>query len=334
MKIGYYFLTLLCVAQVASGSVASSAHDTSSDESPKIGAYINGRSIRNGSIDRDQIAKVDWVYLAGLQPNSETGGFFHNDLGYTKADGRIFISYDEFNSTLKIAKDLGKPTSVMLGGAGSHAAFEAIAASPKRDAFIHKVRDFCLEMGLDGIDIDYEHPKSEEKIKLMAMFYKRCYEVWKPAGLRVSAAFSARRSMSLDLAQRVQPYVDTFNFMTYGAPAANLKNYVTSFRKLGIPDQKVVLGIAFFGKGTVNGKKYEVPYSKLTKSKDFDSAKSIVEYDHPIAGKLAITYTNQAEMKKIAQLPNELGVAGIMFWEMGSDIPVSESASLLKSLVE
>ena len=82
MKIGYYFLALLCVAQVASATVTSLGHDTSSDESPQIGAYINGRSIRNGSIDRDQIAKVDWVYLAGLQPNSETGGFFHNHLGY------------------------------------------------------------------------------------------------------------------------------------------------------------------------------------------------------------------------------------------------------------
>ena len=330
MRLNYIFFALLSILQVAPASAALSK----GDKSPKIAGYINGRAIRNGLVGPNQIAKVDWVYLAGIQPNSETGGFFHDDTGYTKADGRIFISYDEFKSTLKAAKGLGKPTSIMVGGAGSHAAFEAIAASPLRDTFIFKARDFCLEMGLDGIDIDYEHPKSEEKVKLMEGFYKRCYEVWKPAGLRVSAAFSARRSMSLDLAQKVHPYVDTFNFMTYGAPAQNLKNYVTTFRELGIPDEKVVLGVAFFGKGSVKGVKYEVPYNKLAQVKGFNPVKSNVEFNHPKAGNMDVNYTNQAEMKKIVQVSGELGVAGIMFWEMGSDVPITDAASLLKSLTE
>ncbi|GJN82455.1 hypothetical protein PLIIFM63780_005995 [Purpureocillium lilacinum] len=55
-------------------------------------------------------------------------------------------------------------TLVSVGGASASAEFPALAAREKsRHTFANQIREFCDRHSLDGVDVDWEHPKSHDE---------------------------------------------------------------------------------------------------------------------------------------------------------------------------
>lgn len=158
--------------------------------------------------------------------------------------------------------------------------FAAVASDPqRRQRFIQTSLKLIGDLGLDGLDIDWEYPKDDKE----AFFYvhllyetrlaldayqQRCNQLNQPRLLLTCAVpCGPEHYRKLRLAE-MQPYVDIFYLMAYdyagswdqktGHQAAifggllNTDQAVNDYLAAGIPPNKLVMGLPMYGRGFSN----------------------------------------------------------------------------------
>jgi chitinase len=353
-------------------SIPSSAQ-SSPTRSYIITAYVfaRGVALTAGQIDPARLTRINYAF-ANIQGGRMVPG--------SPADAQNF-------ATLRSMRSANPHLTILvsLGGWLWSTNFSDMALTGEsRAIFEDSVMQFLTRYDLDGLDIDWEYPglpgaghpfRAEDKQNFTALLKE----------LRERFDASARRGRRLYLTiamgasdevitntemQKVQRYVDTVNLMTYDyyepgsesitgnhAPlyadpadpkSASSADTVRAFQRAGVPAEKILLGVPFYGHewGQVKDQNHGLfqvgkavpgaytPFSAIdttmlasgfTRYWD-DAAK--VPYLYNPQQHIFISYEDPQSLKLKCQYIRTQKLGGIMFWEYFGD----SSGKLLQTI--
>ncbi|KAI8096252.1 chitinase, partial [Halteromyces radiatus] len=170
--------------------------------------------------------------------------------------------------------------SLSIGGWTWSTNFAAVANDPqKRALFVQSAIKHLADLGLDGIDIDWEYPKNEQEalsyvhllyeVRLALDAYQQQVQQTNQPRLTLSVAVPCGPSQYRILRLRdMAPYVDLFYLMAYdfagswdaqtGHQSAlygeglNCHQAISDYIAAGVPPQKLVMGMPAYGRAFSN----------------------------------------------------------------------------------
>ena len=291
--------------------------------------------------------------------------------GYPKKDGSGEIIFPPYKPELiDSAHSNNTKVILALGGWSDSEGFPPMAENPKaRKKFIKGITDSCLKYNYDGIDLDWEFPKSEKDKKNLDTLVKELHTHWDTldVDLHLSMAISSTnwRGKYIDL-DYLEKYVEWFAVMTYDYGAwsntcgynsplytkSNPDGYVSvnySIKKYyhdqrGVAYSKLLSGIPFYGKKfsgatqpfeefssaqTVSYQKIQTQYSDYEYNWDETAKVPYLSGDDNF-----ITYNDTLACKKHIQYVKEKGLKGVIIWEITQDFMADGSQPLLETIHE
>jgi chitinase len=210
-----------------------------------------------------------------------------------------------------------------IGGWGRSSAFSKVTADKTlRDKLVRQLADFCEHRRLDGVDVDWEHPRTDAEREQLGQFLKD-----------LKAALGPQRLVTIAVApwEQLAPAtiaaVDRVHLMAYdNGGRHSTKEYaaesVTKLLAAGVPAEKLCLGIPFYGR-PFEGKFGEAETYAEIAARHQPAASS------DEAGGFYFNGPNTVAAK--VRLARERGLAGVMIWEIGQD-SLDPQRSLLHSI--
>ncbi len=230
------------------------------------------------------------------------------------------------------AKARGVKTLISIGGWGTDAEFEAMAAKPEsRARFVKEVRAFVDAFQLDGADIDWEYPDPDPSPNNSAANFgalmRELAAVLHSDGKLLTMAVVARGSNADGIRADALAAADFVNIMAYdGGQGADHSPYsyaeaaLDTWERRGLPAAKRVLGVPFYARPG------DVPYSRFALTKPEAHDADSIEY----AG-FPVFYNGAPALRQKVALAKARG-SGIMIWQLGFD--TFDETSLLKVITE
>lgn len=259
------------------------------------------------------------------------------------------------------ARKQGSYVVASLGGGGNEvtATYRIVAASEElRKKYAQKVVEVINECGLDGVDLDWETPRSSEA-KNFTLLMKEIYTQVKannPNHIVTAAIGGGSQCSRFDLTNSGQ-YLDFINIMSYsmyssggyyqsnlynrsgyhnptakaGRTGVSIHDSIRNFNNLGIPNSKLIIGAAFYGKVQMNTGSYwssghSMDYSLIKTRLSsgyyeyyYDEVAE-VPYLLSVDGKEFVSYDDHRSIVAKCNYIKEHKLAGLMFWESGCDI--------------
>lgn len=277
-------------------------------------------------------------------------------------DGGLLLNGEmaEQNLTTVVSKAHEADTKAILAiggwyniqGGESYPYFrEAISSAEKRTRFIKEINKIVDQENLDGIDIDFEHPRTLEDARNLATFMKDLNQTLDQKNKELSIAVSAKvhsvagtelNNVIYDPAMFQE--VDHVNIMAYDgqwdgeydarnlSPYSfneNIVNYWTRlFEENQLPKEKLVLGIPSYGQPEDPSIK-QVSYAAII-AQNPQNANS----DRTNLNGTVYHYNGTAAVRQKAELALSHGFGGMMLWEVGLDAkgPNSLTETLAKEI--
>ena len=357
-----FFLIVTCVIFILSGAYSSSAQKNK----PVIIGYVGGfrgNIIEPSSIDANGLSHINYAFV-DIQDNR---AWLHNE----KTDTVNFRKLNELktiNLNLKILISIG-------GWSWSKHFSDAVLTDTSTQNFAQSAVDLVSTYNLDGVDIDWEYPgmigdsniyRPEDRTHYTNLF-KNLREKLDVLSKQTNKKYFVTTAIggSLEFIQHTQleeaqKYLDYINLMSYdfnesydniAAHHSNLftpakmpyihsaDDAIQNLKKAGVDVSKIVMGIAFYGKGTIvksadNNGLYQIPVNSvrgggytylkdsLVNQKGFvrywdDASKA--PYLFNAEGKIFITYDDEESVKDKCAYIRKYKLAGAMFWEYSSD---------------
>jgi len=230
-----------------------------------------------------------------------------------------------------------------IGGRGSGRFSEMAAEQSKRQKFAGDCMHVLKEFNLDGIDIDWEYPgstaggisASAEDTRNFSLLMK---DIRKAIGSKKLLTLASSASGKYIAFNEIEPDVDFVNIMTYdsGNPPfhhASLKRSALSGNTTceeavdahvaaGMPVEKLVLGIPFYGRGNNQEVKGFIDYKDLLKlqglhNKWDDEAQAAYMVNDK--GEFVLTYETPESIILKCNYALKKGLLGAMYWEYAGD---------------
>ena len=220
---------------------------------------------------------------------------------------------------------------------------EMAASEAHRKAFCQNCLAAVMKYGLDGIDIDWEYPTSSaagissspDDTKNFTLLMQGLRESLGRDRLLTMASASNARYVDF---KEVVPYLDFVNVMTYdmGSPpkhnsalyrssraSESCDESVAAHSAAGVPYEKIVLGIPFYGHG--DGKAFD----SYVDFKDIrvDESRYRIQWDNvakvpfitDATGKMVLTYDDAESVGFKADYVLQKKIAGAMYWNIEAD---------------
>lgn len=229
-----------------------------------------------------------------------------------------------------------------VGGWGSGRFSEMAATAENRKGFAEDCVRLIKAFNLDGIDIDWEYPgsnaakisSSPEDTQNYTLLMQ---EIRKQIGKRKLLTLASSADAKYIDFKAIEPVVDFVNIMTYdmGRPpyhhaglyrsqytsGISVDEAVTAHFNAGMPMNKLVLGIPFYGHGN-NGIPDFIDYRNIIKLNGFKiqwDEQAQVPFLQNDKGEFVCTYeTPESIAIKCAYLIKR-GMLGAMYWEYAGD---------------
>ncbi len=214
-----------------------------------------------------------------------------------------------------------------------------------RENLAKNLKAFCVNNKIDGVDINWEHPKTNLQRDNLALAMRQIAKEFEGTELLLTAAFNSSSKCGLETAKRLAPYIDFVNIMTYDIYESNIHatvNHYTrvieSYIEAGIDKAKIVPGLPFYGKEVdkmSDGKpgRSAVVYRKIIELKpEMPEDVNIVDVTKVVNGRssdIKYAFDSVDKIRAKTKIALELGVAGVMIWEVGHDVKSTSTKSLL-----
>lgn len=299
---------------------------------------IVGYMPRYRAIRPEQYTALTDVIAHYVVPNGSTGGF----KVYSKDPETGETIYENKNgdpglSSLMVAKIVGEaaPYGVRvglgIGGGGVTVPFEELQPNGLTDIFATNVLNFAISYGLGSIALDWEHPGNQAEARYCAELCAALEHLLSPHGIELTSAHAAYafKQPSIDAAEYSRPYLDAVYVMSYEHTFASFRNRFNTF--IGAPGftpAKVCPGLQFFGRDPA--RTLTKIYSQIVADNGGSIDPSVDKYNW--AGTI-LNFTGQDTLRKICGHSASSG-AGIMIWEIGMDVILSHTNSLVGTLYD
>lgn len=303
--------------------------------------------------------------------------------GYDTVNDFFFEALDIINASFVLADSNGDFTNLsyfqnvlnyIMPGAkksgsrvimvvGPSSEWSDIALSNSRiENFANNIVKAINEYGFDGVDIDWEYPRTNSEstafVKMMEVIYTKVKENNPNHLVTAAIAGGIYQPPRYNLSQSHQ-YIDYVNVMAYGLTDSNgqyqnplyksttahdtinnvgktlnttsIKESVEIFNGYGIPNSKLIIGLAFYGIKQVKvGSSWQnsgsVKYPDIA-SGYLNNPNYIERYDEIAQvpyivskdGSEFISYDNVKSIRAKTKFVKDEGLAGLMFWEHGTD---------------
>jgi chitinase len=281
-----------------------------------------------------------------------------HSFAYPDASGNInHPSYfldpvEELTQTVHAA---GRKVYVALGGWNDSGGFAPMAASAStRATFISNITSFCTTHGYDGVDLDWEYPADATEMANLNTLVTELDAYWaiNAPHLELSMAIPAGdwSAQYIDVAY-LEPYVQWFGVMTYdyhgswsdhtghlsplyldpadpgacGSVDTSIEDYYHQQR--GVPYEKLVAGIPFYGKKFPKATEPYVPnkfratdyfYNEIVPMMgDYTYVWDEVAQVSYLSGSSSfITFNDAASCSVTCEYAKDKGIKGVMVWEL------------------
>lgn len=256
----------------------------------------------------------------------------------TDEEGHIVISPEiDKILTQAVLKRGDKKTKLLLGLPGRNDFFIPLINDPvKMENFVNDMKTICLDYNLDGVDIDWEHPESEEYQIAAGKLAKRVFEILKPEGLLLTQAIIW---YNIGHMKQVVNYLDYINLMTYDnfdsnyyhSPYSQFETYIDNVLDKGIPKEKLLAGLPFYGYSADKEWKDKKSY---TYSRILNEFKAEIGEDMVTRGDgKVVSFDGVVKIWKKCAYTLEKDLAGVMIWEAYMDVPDFKSEESLMNQV-
>lgn len=326
-----------------------------------VGYVAGGRDLNPKTIPAEKLTHINYAFA-----HVSEGIVTHID-GREERDSLNFLKLQELkkrNPDLKIL--------ISIGGWTHSKGFSDAALTPEsRKKLTASGIDFLLEYQLDGLDFDWEYPalqgdsnvvRPEDRENFVAMlqsFRQALDSVGQIQGkhyLSTIASGGFRQYLEVSNLAEAQKYLDFINIMAYdfytsgdestghhgnlfpsGAKGRSVQATVKEHIEFGIPAEKLVLGVPFYGRmwkgvnpsdnGLFQSGRFEMslPYHQiyaLSKNSSFTrywDEKAGAPYLFSPSDSTWITYEDAESLALKMKFVQENGLAGAMFWELSED---------------
>lgn len=236
-----------------------------------------------------------------------------------------------------------------IQGGESYNYFQPAITNPStRTTLVSELVSMANSEKLDGIDIDFEHPHSQQDAQNLSLFVKELSEPLHVAGKELSIAVHSKINSVTGLESHYVVYdpnmfqnADYVNIMAYdgqydeGYHAANLSPYpftekiVSYWSKLfdqyHLDKKKLILGIPAYGQPE-NSSAKQVSYAAILKNN-----RENANHDNVIMNNTTYYYNGEATIKRKTDLAINHDFGGMMIWEAGLDSQGSDSLTAVIS---
>jgi GH18 family chitinase len=211
---------------------------------------------------------------------------------------------------------------------GDDSRFHRMAASQEeRNFFVTNLMEVVRRFNLDGVDMDWEYPdienrSAEDNVLLM----KQLGDSLHAKNKKLTAAVVHYGNQGEGTKKEIFAIVDWLNLMTYDDDKGEYvphspyslveKSYNYWVKQRGLPPEKAVLGLPFYGK----------PRGKLTHYKDLVKAGADPNGDFYDS----VFYNGINTIKAKTEFALKQKMAGVMIWEISQD--TNDQNSLLKAI--
>ena len=271
------------------------------------------------------------------------------------------------NPSLKIVISIG-------GWTWSGKFSDAVLTDTSRQRFAASAVEIIRKYYMDGIDIDWEYPgregytgniyRPEDKENYTLLFKelrKQLDDLQLQTGkkyLLTTAAGAFKSFIDHTEMGALQQYLDYINLMTYDFSGGKIASHHTSlyaskayeahnnadnavklFIAAGVPENKLIMGVAFYGKSSIlvagakglgdsiatysRGVGFTAIKDSVLKqpgNKEFYDRHAKAPYLYNTATRQFITYDNLWSVKKKCKYVIRKKLGGVMFWEYDSDL--------------
>ncbi len=335
-------------------------------QKPVIVAYVGGfrgNLTETNTMDPRKISHINYAFV----DVKDNRAFLRNEVTDT-------VNFRVLNTLKKINKDL--KLMISIGGwTWSKNFSDAVLTDTSSRAFAQSSIDIVAKYNLDGVDIDWEFPglkgdnnkfRPEDKENYTILFRnlregldslgkvkgKKYYVTTAVGGFR---GFIEHTEMD-----KVAAYCDFINIMAYDFAGANdsLSNHhtglfagspdtsktsadeaVREFLAAGVPSEKIVMGMGFYGKGwEMETTQKNGLYQKTKKfvrgggfgyiKDSLENKNGYVKYWDDVARspyifnaekKIFISYDDERSIKEKCEFIKKNNLGGAMFWEYEDD---------------
>lgn len=331
---------------------------------PIVLAYVGGF---RGLVDTDKIAVEKLTHINYAFVDVKNNRAWLHNLATDSTNFRKLNLLKQRNPELKILISIG-------GWAWSENFSDAVLSDTSRLAFAVSAVDIVRQYNLDGIDIDWEYPgmKGEDNVfrpedrENFTLMFKALREQLDRLKMQTGKLYLVTTALPgfpaifthTEMA-KVQQYLDFINVMSYDFytggpqaghhtnlfPAGGVDNEQSGDRAVklyveaGVPIEKLVLGLAFYGRGwqltTENHKTYPRTAVKTNRVGGYtfikDSLltnpafirywdrKAKAPYLFQREQKFFISYDDEESVRHKCRYVKKKGMAGVMFWEYFND---------------
>jgi len=247
-----------------------------------------------------------------------------------KADGEIqqeSLTPDRLDFLRKVKQEFGTRILIGITDHERRGALATVVKDPElRRKFADRLTDFLRTNGFDGVDFDWEYPRTED-LDAYAALLAEVHRALSPWGLRVTVAISPGHPLT----KAGYASVDRIHGMLYDdwgqhSTLENSTAHVLEFIDQGVPAGKLLLGVPFYGRGyTTNGPAWSSAVSYKTLRGRYRLA--------PDQDTVSGYYFNGIEtVRRKVQFAKAAGLSGVMVWEIGQD--TTDDSSLLGAISE
>jgi len=332
---------------------------------PIVTGYVfpDGAALKAGEIDPSKLTRINYAF-AKIKNGRMALGFPQD-----AANLAMLTALRREYPSLTVLVSVG-------GWSWSGGFSDAALTAESRETFVESAVEFIARYDLDGLDVDWEYPgqagagnmhRKEDKQnftllleQLRAGFDRETARTHRKLYLTIAAEASSEYLGDTEMAEAAR-YLDTVNLMAYDfympgedritgnlAPLFvsprdpkqdSANNAVLAFEQAGVPAEKIVLGVPFYGRAWANvadtdhglfqrGK--PAPHAELTYgtiagtmlghgfTRYWDAAAS-VPYLYSAEQRIFVSYEDPESLAAKCKYVLTHNLAGVMFWDDEED---------------
>lgn len=311
----WFLLTAGLVALLLGGCFSSCGTTEAPASSFSVGSYIRPQFYSAGRVDGENMLACQDLILFAAEP---------------KGHGELYFKFEVWEEVNRKIRQKLEHKNIHLRLGVHHGDWRSACCEEYRSRFVEAVARAIADYGFDGVDLDFEWPSTAEEyadysatiVALKARLGEACLlsVSLHPTAYRISPeAIRAADWISL---QCYGPRPLRFSFEMFESDVKEAIQY-------GIPANKLVAGLPFYATAG-RGVEGTVAYRQLVEAGVVtDSMVNQVVWNGS-----RYMFNGQCTLRQKVKWARDMGLRGVMSWDLATDCAYSHPQSLQRAVVE